>query len=138
MYCFSLTNIYSFLIGLFFIFVIMSTLSSVDLCPVGLTDGAVREIRRLMQSEAITADKGLRIGVKGGGCAGFSYITAFDTPGPTDQVFDVEGIRLIIDPLHELYLKGTRIDFEQGLNNRGFTYQNPNASKTCGCGSSFS
>ena len=106
--------------------------------PVSLTDGAIREIRRLMTAEQIPAHQGLRIGVKGGGCAGFSYVTAFDNPSASDQVFEVDGIRLLVDPLHELYLKGTVIDFEQGLNNRGFTYQNPNASKTCGCGSSFS
>jgi len=91
-----------------------------------------------MQAEQIPAHQGLRIGVKGGGCAGFSYVTAFDDPSPADQVFELDDIRLLVDPMHELYLKGTVIDFEQGLNNRGFTYQNPNASKTCGCGSSFS
>ena len=87
---------------------------------VSLTVGALTEIKRLINQDQIAADKCIRIGVKGGGCAGFSYITEF-----------------AVDSMSELYLNGVVIDFQSGLNSRGFIYNNPNATKTCGCGESF-
>ena len=102
-----------------------------------LTAGAIREVNRLISEQNIGTDKGLRIGVKGGGCAGFTYILEFDTQKESDTVYNIEGIKVLVDLTHELYLAGTEVDFEQGLNSRGFIYKNPNASKTCGCGESF-
>jgi iron-sulfur cluster assembly protein len=102
-----------------------------------LTPGAEKEIKRLIAAETSPENKLLRVGVKGGGCAGFTYIMEFDTPKTEDKIYTFGDIRIIVDPMHELYLGGTEIDFQQGLNARGFIYHNPNASKTCGCGESF-
>lgn len=79
----------------------------------------------------------LRIGVKGGGCSGFSYVLGFDEKGENDNEYEIEGIPFVMNRSHELYLAGMEINWENGLNNRGFTFNNPNASTTCGCGSSF-
>ena len=102
-----------------------------------LTPGAAKEIKRLIAAENTAPDKFLRIGVKGGGCAGFTYILEFDTRKENDTIYELDGISFIVDKAHELYLGGTEVDFQQGLNSRGFVYKNPNASKTCGCGESF-
>jgi iron-sulfur cluster assembly protein len=104
---------------------------------ISLTPGAAKEIKRLITAENAGEGKYLRIGVKGGGCAGFSYIMEFDTKKDGDTLYDIDGINIIVDLTHELYLAGTEVDFQQGLNSRGFIYKNPNASKTCGCGESF-
>lgn len=104
---------------------------------VSLTAGALAEIKRLMQQDQISADKCIRIGVKGGGCAGFSYVTEFDETKEGDTIFEQDGVRIAVDAMSELYLNGVVVDFQQGLNSRGFVYNNPNATKTCGCGESF-
>lgn len=106
--------------------------------PVTLTQGAIREVLSLMKEKAVPAGYGLRLGVKGGGCAGFSYILGFDDAKENDNTYEVDGISVIIDKAQELYLHGTELDFLQGLDNRGFVFNNPNAGETCGCGSSFS
>jgi iron-sulfur cluster assembly protein len=107
--------------------------------PVVLTEGAIKEVRHLIHQLNVPEGHGLRLGVKGGGCAGFSYILGFDKPGDEDQVYHLDDlIIIIIDKSQELYLYGTELDFKQGLDNRGFIFNNPNASSTCGCGSSFS
>jgi iron-sulfur cluster assembly accessory protein len=79
----------------------------------------------------------LRIGVKGGGCSGLSYVLGFDQKKENDNQYDSEGITYVIEKAHELYLAGMEIDWQGGLNSRGFTFRNPNASATCGCGTSF-
>lgn len=104
---------------------------------ISLTDSAIKEIKRSMVAENVSPEKGLRIGVKGGGCAGFTYTMSFDTPQDGDSVYEVEGVKILVDLMSELYLKGTELDFGTGLNARGFIYNNPNATKTCGCGESF-
>jgi iron-sulfur cluster assembly protein len=104
---------------------------------ISLTDSAVKEIKRSMVAENVAPEKGLRIGVKGGGCAGFTYTMSFDAPQDGDSVYEVEGVKILVDLMSELYLKGTELDFGTGLNARGFIYNNPNATKTCGCGESF-
>ena len=104
---------------------------------ISLTPGATKEITRLLSEQSSDENKALRLGVKGGGCAGFTYIFEFDTPKENDVVYNIDGVKILVDPMHELYLSGTEIDFQQGLNSRGFLYKNPNASKTCGCGESF-
>ena len=106
--------------------------------PVSLTEGAVRQLKDIMKDQNIPSDYGLRIGVKGGGCAGFSYVLGFDERKERDQEFVVDGIRVLLDKAHGLYLLGMEIDWHEGLNNRGFVFNNPNASETCGCGESFS
>lgn len=80
----------------------------------------------------------LRIGAKGGGCSGLSYILEFDQKTENDDVFETEGIPCIMNRAQGIYLAGMEIDWATGLGNRGFTFNNPNASGTCGCGSSFS
>lgn len=105
--------------------------------PVSLTAGAIEEVRRLMNEPGFEADQYLRIGVKGGGCSGMSYILGFDKKEDDDQVYDIEGIPVLMKTAHGIYLFGITIDFEDGLNARGFVFRNPNASSTCGCGSSF-
>ena len=105
--------------------------------PVTLTAGAVTEIRRIMADPGFDHTQRLRIGVKGGGCSGMSYVLGFDSQEADDETFELEGIQCIMKKSHGLYLYGMEIDWQNGLNNRGFTFQNPNASKTCGCGTSF-
>lgn len=105
--------------------------------PVSLTPGALTEIRKLMGAEGFDAAQKLRVGVKGGGCSGMTYVLGFDLATPNDKEFEIDGITCIIDKGHELYLYGMQVDWHDGLNNRGFTFKNPNASSTCGCGTSF-
>lgn len=105
--------------------------------PVSLTPGAIAEIRRLMNAEDFNSSQLLRVGVKGGGCSGMTYVLGFDTPTDKDKHFQIEGIPCIMDSSHELYLFGMQVDWQDGLGNRGFTFKNPNASSTCGCGTSF-
>jgi len=90
-----------------------------------------------MSAEDFDSTQSLRVGVKGGGCSGMTYILGFDKKTENDQEFEIEGILCIMNKAHEIYLAGMEIDWLDGLNNRGFTFQNPNASKTCGCGTSF-
>lgn len=106
--------------------------------PVSFTAGAIAEIMRLLKEDAVAAGKKMRIGVKGGGCSGMTYVLEFDEEKPNDKTFEIEGIPCIMDKSHELYLYGMEINWEGGLNSRGFTFKNPNASSTCGCGTSFS
>ncbi len=106
--------------------------------PLTLTDGAVEQLGRLSTEKGVPEGHSLRVGVKGGGCAGFSYILGFDEKKENDDVFEINGISVIMDKAHAIYLVGIEIDFVQGLNNRGFTFNNPNAKESCGCGTSFS
>jgi iron-sulfur cluster assembly protein len=105
--------------------------------PVTITPAAIAEIRKLITADGFDPAQKLRVGVKGGGCSGMTYILGFDHPKDNDSHFDIEGISCIMDKAHELYLLGMQIDWQDGLNNRGFTFKNPNASTTCGCGTSF-
>ena len=103
-----------------------------------ISDGAVHEVRRMMQKEGVQA-AGMRVGVKGGGCSGLSYNLAFETQSRTgDKVFEREGIKLFCDLKSYIYLNGTVLDYDSGLMGKGFVFMNPNAKKSCGCGSSFS
>lgn len=106
-------------------------------CPVGLTEGAIEELQRIRTEQDIPGDHGLRVGVKGGGCSGFSYLLGFDERKEGDAVYSLGPFSILMDKSHELYLIGMEIDFVDGLNNRGFSFNNPNATETCGCGTSF-
>ena len=105
--------------------------------PVILSTRASEEVRKIMGSKSIPDGFGLRVGVRGGGCSGMSYILGFDKMRDQDLEFKIDEIVLFIDKRHGLYLFGTTIDYQDGLNARGFTFENPNAASTCGCGSSF-
>ena len=106
--------------------------------PITLTVGALKQLRRIKEEQNIPDDHGLRIGVKGGGCSGFSYVLGFDRKSQKDDEFEIEGLRVFMEKSHAIYLLGMEIDWVEGLNNRGFSFNNPNASSTCGCGTSFS
>ena len=112
----------------------METVSTI---PVKFTETAKEELNRLFGGEAQAAGKMLRIGVKGGGCSGMTYILELDTQKERDEVFEIDGIPCLIDPAHGLHLFGMEIDWKTGLDARGFVFNNPNASATCGCGTSF-
>ena len=107
---------------------------------VHLTDRAIKRIRVAMAKENIAPDQGgLRLGVQGGGCSGLSYNIRFDTqPRDRDRVYDYDGVRVFVDPKSFIYLNGMTLDYEETLMRQGFNFINPNSTKSCGCGSSFS
>lgn len=105
---------------------------------VTITTRAAQEIRKIKVDNNIPEGHALRIGVKGGGCSGMSYVLAFDEkPRTGDTTFVMEGITVNVDPKSLFYLSGTTLDFSEGLNGRGFVFNNPNAARSCGCGNSF-
>jgi iron-sulfur cluster assembly protein len=102
------------------------------------TEKAKAEVKKIMEQNKIPDTYGLRVGVKGGGCSGLSYSLGFDAEAREgDKIIEKDGIRLFVDAKSLFYLSGTNLDFTDGLNGRGFVFNNPQASKTCGCGSSF-
>ncbi len=106
---------------------------------VTVTDKAKEKVLSLMQEAGLDSSYFLRVSVKGGGCSGLSYNLDFDNEEKTgDQFFEDKGIRITLDMKSFLYLAGTELDFSDGLNGKGFNFNNPNASRTCGCGESFS
>ena len=105
--------------------------------PVTLTTSAVEEIKRLMSAADFDSTQQLRIGVKGGGCSGMTYVLGFDAKTEKDENFEIAGIPCIMEKSHGIYLMGMEVDWQGGLNSRGFTFNNPNASRSCGCGESF-
>ncbi len=109
----------------------------IDTSPLSFTPGAIAEIKRLMTEDGFDTSKKLRVGVKGGGCSGLTYVLGFDDQQDTDEVYEMDGFSFIMNNAHGIYLMGMEIDWHGGLNSRGFTFTNPNASKTCGCGTSF-
>ncbi|MBS1782963.1 MAG: iron-sulfur cluster assembly accessory protein [Bacteroidetes bacterium] len=105
--------------------------------PITLTDSAITEVKRLMNASDFDHSQFLRVGVKGGGCSGLSYLLGFDKKEEDDQLYTFADIQVLVKKSHGIYLYGMQVDFEHGLNARGFTFKNPNASSTCGCGTSF-
>lgn len=105
--------------------------------PINLTDAALNEVKRLMAENGFDKGKILRVGVKGGGCSGMTYVLDFDNRKENDALYEKDGVNFIIDNSQSIYLLGMEIEWEGGLNSRGFTFKNPNASSTCGCGTSF-
>jgi iron-sulfur cluster assembly protein len=105
---------------------------------VTLTEAAVNEVKRLMESQNMP-NVVLRMGVKGGGCSGLSYTLNFDTDvREQDQLIQIDGLKVAVDNKSLMYLEGTTLDFVSGLSGTGFKFINPNATRSCGCGSSFS
>jgi len=106
---------------------------------ISVSDKAVKEIKKVMSENNIPETFGLRMGVKGGGCSGFSYVLGFDEMAhETDRVFDASGVKVFVDERSLPYLSGIVLDYQDGLSGKGFTFENPNATRTCGCGHSFS
>ncbi len=118
----------------------MTTEQSPATQGINITEKALEHIRGVMQKEGIDpAQGGLRLGVQGGGCSGLSYNVRFDTqPRERDRIFEYGEIRVFVDPKSFIYLSGMTVEWEETLMHRGFVFQNPNAKKSCGCGSSFS
>lgn len=103
-----------------------------------LSESAVKQIKRIREDEN-KPDGGLRVAVVGGGCSGMSYKLEFQNePQANDKIFEQDGIKVFVDPKSFLYIKGLTLDYQGGLNGTGFSFKNPNASKSCGCGTSFS
>lgn len=104
-----------------------------------LTEKAAKEIKRIMDEQSAEEVTHLRIGVTGGGCSGFSYSLGFDKTfdETTDASSEQHGVKVVVDKKSALYLDDTTVDFYEGLDRRGFTFDNPNAVKSCGCGNSF-
>ena len=105
--------------------------------PVSLTPNAVAKVKEIMaQQNPLPA--GLRVGVVGGGCSGFSYSMSFEnSPGMMDKIFEMEGLKVFVDATSVMYLNGCRVDYVETLEGAGFKFENPNVKSTCGCGSSF-
>lgn len=106
---------------------------------VTLSERAAAEVKKIMTDQNMPRDTCLRVGVKGGGCSGFSYSLDFDNNAneQRDRVIDAHGVRLVVEKKFDPYLDGTVVDFHDGLDKRGFFFDNPNVTKSCGCGSSF-
>lgn len=104
---------------------------------VSLTERAARQVRKIVADEGLEDDLYLRVAVEGGGCSGLSYKLGLDHKTEEDEIIESQGIQILVDPRHMMYLEGISIDYPDGLDARGFTFDNPNASESCGCGSSF-
>lgn len=116
----------------------MAEVKDIKTAPISLTEGALKALKRIMDEQNIPEGHGLRVGVKGGGCSGFSYILGFDVKKEKDDEFEIGGFKVLMEKSHAIYLLGMEIDWIEGLENRGFSFNNPNATESCGCGSSFS
>jgi len=105
--------------------------------PISLSPNAIAKVKGIMAQQN-PAPAGLRVGVVGGGCSGFSYSLQFDTSaGMMDKVFDMDGLKVFVDATSIMYLNGCRVDYVETLEGAGFKFENPNVKSTCGCGSSF-
>ena len=104
-----------------------------------LTENAAHEVKKIITEHQLDPATVLRVGVAGGGCSGFSYSLGFDTQfdPAADTVKEQHGVKVVVDKKSDLFLDGTTLDFHEGIDKRGFTFNNPNAKKSCGCGSSF-
>jgi iron-sulfur cluster assembly protein len=105
--------------------------------PVVLTERAAKQVRRIKESEDLDENLYLRVAVEGGGCSGLSYKLGFDIRTDEDEIVKSQGLEIVVNPKHMMYLEGIEIDYPDGLDARGFIFNNPNASESCGCGSSF-
>ena len=113
-------------------------IDAASLPDVKLTPKAIEMVRKMQTKEGLGAEHGMRIGVVGGGCSGFQYSLNFDTQKEGDRVTDFDGVIVLVDEISLPYIAGTTLDYVEGLHGAGFRFDNPRASRTCGCGSSFS
>jgi len=113
-------------------------IDTASLPDVQLTPTAIDMVRKMRAKEGLGAEHGMRIGVVGGGCSGFQYSLKFDTKQEGDRVTDFDGVLVLVDEISLPYIAGTTLDYVEGLHGAGFRFDNPRASRTCGCGSSFS
>lgn len=113
-------------------------MSAVQVPSINITPSAVAELKNIREKDQLAASKVIRVGVKGGGCSGLSYVLDFDEKTEFDSEFEVDGLTFVLDQRHALYVNGMEVDYQNGLNDRGFIFNNPNASESCGCGTSFS
>jgi iron-sulfur cluster assembly accessory protein len=109
-----------------------------SLPDVKLTPKAIEMVRKMHAKEGLSAEHGMRIGVVGGGCSGFQYSLNFDTRKEDDRATNFDGVLVLVDEISLPYIAGTTLDYVEGLHGAGFRFDNPRASRTCGCGSSFS
>ena len=114
----------------------MTDIQQIDEPIVVLTERAIIAVKEFMDDPSIMGD-GLRVGVKGGGCAGFEYVLDFSKGQDGDFLMLFDGLKVYVDPISAMHLEGTTIDYVMGLMGAGFKFSNPNSSRTCGCGSSF-
>jgi len=116
-----------------------TTTVSLNTPTIHLTERAAKKIRALLENDGVSVEQGgLRVGVQGGGCSGLSYAMRLDTQSrDRDRIFEQHGARIFVDPKSLLYLAGTTLEYEETLMRQGFVFQNPNAARSCGCGSSF-
>ena len=116
----------------------VQAVDTASLPDVQLTPTAIDMVRKMRAKEGLGAEHGMRIGVVGGGCSGFQYSLKFDTKQEGDRVTDFDGVLVLVDEISLPYIAGTTLDYVEGLHGAGFRFDNPRASRTCGCGSSFS
>lgn len=110
----------------------------INISEIDITEKAIKQVLRIKEENNIPAEYGLRVGVKGGGCSGLTYQLGFDGEQKDgDTVIEKNGLKLFVDGKSLFYLSGTVLDFSDGLNGKGFVFNNPNAKRTCGCGESF-
>ena len=112
--------------------------AAAELPGVNLTPKALEAVRKMIAKEGLPGDQGLRISVVGGGCSGFQYSLGFDGQKEGDILTVLDGVNIFVDEISLPYIAGTTLDYVEGLHNAGFRFDNPRASRTCGCGSSFS
>jgi iron-sulfur cluster assembly accessory protein len=112
--------------------------AAIELPGVNLTPKALVAVRKMIAKEGLGSDQGLRISVVGGGCSGFQYSLGFDGRKEGDILTVLDGVNVFVDEISLPYIAGTTLDYVEGLHNAGFRFDNPRASRTCGCGSSFS
>jgi iron-sulfur cluster assembly protein len=120
----------------------MSNTTNIGTAPapksITVTEKALARIRAVLAAEGLAGQGGLRLGVQGGGCSGLSYAVQFESgPQERDRIFTFDDVRIFVDPKSFIYLAGMTLDYEETLMKTGFVFQNPNATKSCGCGSSF-
>lgn len=104
-----------------------------------VTERAAEEVKKILDDQELSPETYMRLGVKGGGCSGLSYTIGFaDKPSEGDHVHEEHGVRIVIDPKSAMFIQGIEVGFQSSIMGRGFTFENPNAERSCGCGSSFS
>lgn len=113
-------------------------MAAAETLSITFTPSAIEALKEIREGDQVDNTKGVRVGVKGGGCSGLSYVLEFDEKGTFDDTYQIEGLTVFLDKRHALYISGMEVDFESGLNDRGFIFKNPNAKTSCGCGTSFS